>query len=74
MQFKATSSINPSLANFDQLPDNAYIRPKQCAQLLGISIATFWRLVSKGRLVTHRLTERTTTVRVADIRAFMAGK
>lgn len=74
MKFKETSSINSTLANFDQLPDNAYIRPKQCAQLLGISIATFWRLASKGRLVTHRLTERTTTVKVKDIRAFMAGK
>jgi len=58
----------------DQLPDSAHIRPKACAQLMGISIATFWRLVSSGKLKTHKLTDRTTTVRVGDLRAFIRQK
>lgn len=64
--------INPAVANFDQLPDNSYMRPNATAELLGISIATFWRLVKSGQLKTHKFTQRTTTVKVSDLRAFMA--
>ena len=73
MDIKTDLIINPTLANFDQLPDTAHIRPKPCAQLMGVSIATFWRLVSSGKLKTHKLTERTTTVKAGDLRAFMAA-
>ena len=66
--------LNPSVIQADHLPDTAHLRPQACALLLGVSIATFWRLVSSGKLKTHKLTERTTTVRVGDLRAFMAGK
>jgi len=66
-----TEIINPYLANFDQLPDSAMIRPKPTAQLLGVSIATFWRLVRSGKLKTHKLTERTTSVKAGDLRAFI---
>ena len=68
------NTINPALRDFDQLPDNAHLRPKICAQLLGVSIATFWRLSKAKRLRTHKLTERTTTVKVSDLRAFMTAK
>jgi predicted DNA-binding protein (UPF0251 family) len=74
MQSKTSFFINPSLAQADYLPDTAYLRPKICAQLMGVSIATFWRLVSSGKLKTHKLTERTTTVKVGDLRAFLAEK
>lgn len=67
-------SINQSLANLDLLPDSAHIRPKSCAQALDVSTSTFWRLVKQGRIRTHKLTERTTTVRVGDLRAFMNGE
>lgn len=66
--------LNPAVENFDQLPDKAHVRVNACAQLMGISIATFWRLVSSGKLKTHKLTERTTTVTAGDLRAFMAGE
>lgn len=74
MNIKPDVNINPSVAQADHLPDSAHIRPKACAQLMGISIATFWRLVSRGKLKTHKLTERTTTVKAGDLRAFMAGE
>lgn len=54
--------------------DELHIRPKQCALLLGVSIATFWRLVSSGKLKTVKLTERTTTVKASDLRAFISSK
>lgn len=67
-------SLSLTVSEADYLPDSAHIRPKACAQLMGISIASFWRIVSKGRLRTYKLTERTTTVKMGDLRAFMAGK
>lgn len=66
--------ISPSLRDFDHLPDSALIRPKPCAQLLGVSIATLWRLIKQGHIKTQKLTERTTTIKAGDLRAFMAGK
>lgn len=66
--------INPALRDFDHLPDSALIRPKPSAQLLGVSISTLWRLVKQGHIKTQKLTERTTTIRAGDLRAFMAGK
>lgn len=74
MQNQNSATLNPSLEHFDQLPDNAIIRPKPSAILLGVSIATFWRLVASGQIKTHRITERTTTVKVGDLRAFIANK
>lgn len=71
---KLSNHINPTVALADHLPDSAHLRPKACAQLMGVSIATFWRLVSSGKLKTHKLTERTTTVTAGDLRAFMACK
>lgn len=71
---KDLSKINPSLKHFDQMPDNAHIRPKVCAELMSISSATFWRLVASGQLKTHKLTERTTTVKVGDLRSYLAKK
>lgn len=65
--------INPSVSQADQLPDSAHLRPQVCAQLMGISISTFWRLVASGKLKTHKLTARTTSVTMKELRAFMAG-
>lgn len=69
-----TTSFNPILANFSHVSDDVLIRPKQTAQILGVSIATLWRLIKQGHIKTQKLTERTTTIRAGDLRAFMAGK
>ena len=66
--------ISPTLAQADSLPNSASMRPKDAAQLLGISIASFWRLRAKGILKTRKLTQRTTTVTLGDLRAFIASK
>jgi hypothetical protein len=67
-------NLNPVITQFDALPDSAHIRPQTAKILLGVSIATFWRLAKAQKFPLHRLTERTTTVKVGDLRAFMAGK
>ena len=48
-------------------------RPAAAAKLLGISISTFWRLVKAEKLVTKKITERTTVVSAKDLQAFIAS-
>ncbi|WP_019882337.1 MULTISPECIES: excisionase family DNA-binding protein [unclassified Methylophilus] len=74
MRIKTDLVSNPSILGFDRLSDDAYIRPKECAKLLGVSEGTFWRLVKDKKLPTHKFTSRTTSVRVGALRDFMAGK
>ncbi|NOT13980.1 MAG: helix-turn-helix domain-containing protein [Methylotenera sp.] len=71
MTIQSNKSINPIIANFAEMSDDSFIRPNDCAQLMRISIATFWRLVASGKLKTYKLTERTTTIRAGDLRAFI---
>lgn len=74
MTVQINKSINPIIANFAEMSDDSFIRPNDCAQLMRISIATFWRLVASGKLKTYKLTERTTTVRAGDLRAFIKAQ
>lgn len=67
-------NLNPVITQFDSLPDSAHIRPQTAKILLGVSIATFWRLAKAKKFPLHKLTERTTTVRAGDLRAFIAQK
>ncbi len=54
------------------LPDFAFIRPKQAASLLGISLATLYRLVWRGKLPKPRkITSRTVGWRLAELRQFL---
>lgn len=66
--------IPEAIKQFDDYPDGAFIRPQIARILIGVSIATFWRLSKSGQIKTHKLTERTTTVKVSDLRAFMAAQ
>lgn len=68
------TSLNPVMRDIDNYANSVHIRPLVAKQILGISIATFWRLVKSGELKTHKLTQRTTTVKVGDLRAFIAIK
>ncbi len=48
-----------------------HYRPNSAAKLLGISIASFWRLVKAKKLITKKLSERTTLVSAKDLQAFI---
>jgi excisionase family DNA binding protein len=48
-------------------------RPATAAKLLGISIATFWRLVKANKIPTKKLSERTTVVSAQDLQAFISA-
>lgn len=69
-----SQSIPDAVRLFDNYPDGAFIRPHVAKILLGVSIATFWRLARSGQIKTYKLTERTTTVKVSELRAFIAAK
>ena len=71
--FQATT-INSALQNFDLLPDSSQVRLPVVKQLLSVSGATVWRLVRAGHLKTYKLTERTTTWNVGELKQFLASK
>jgi excisionase family DNA binding protein len=48
-------------------PTLVYLRPKSAAEYLGISIATFWRLVAKGKIPTAKISSRTTVCKREDL-------
>ncbi|WP_152539477.1 helix-turn-helix transcriptional regulator [Methylomicrobium lacus] len=50
------------------------LRPNAAAQTLGVSIATFWRIVKRGDLRTVKITERSTGVLQADLEAYIAQR
>jgi predicted DNA-binding transcriptional regulator AlpA len=68
-------AIPEALANFDQLPNSAYIRLPVLKGLYGISSASCWRGVKNGSIPQPcKLTERTTAWNVGLVRAALAAK
>jgi predicted DNA-binding transcriptional regulator AlpA len=77
MQIKSekTQVIPEALANFDQLPNSAYIRLPVLKRLYGISAASCWRGVKNGTIPKpSKLSERCTAWNVGLIRAALAEK
>lgn len=70
----STQPIPDTLKNFDLLPNSAQIRIPIVKGMLGISSASVWRLVAAKKLVAYRLTARTTTFNVGELRAFIASQ
>jgi len=66
-------TLEPALANFDRMPDSAYVRLPVVAALNGIGPATVWRWVKLKRLpAPYKLGPNTTAWRVGDLRRSMA--
>ena len=74
-QPKFPKAIPDALANFDQLPDSAYIRLPVMIGLFGISSASIWRGVKNQSIPKPvKLTQRTTAWNVGLVRADLATK
>ena len=70
-----TQPINPALANFDVMPNSAYIRLPVIKALYGVSSATIWRGVKIGTIPKPiKLSERCTAWNVGLVRAALAAK
>lgn len=68
-------AIPQALANFDQLPDSAYIRLPVMKGLYGVSAASIWRGVKNATIPKPaKLSERCTAWNVGQIRAALAAK
>ena len=67
-----TSDVLPALKHFDQLPDSGFVRINVVKALLACSTATVWRLVKAKKLQTYKLTPRTTTFNVGELRQVLA--
>ena len=65
------NTINPVLAHADSMPNSAMVRLPVVKGLLGISSATVYRMVKAGKLKTYKLTERTTTFNMGEIRELL---
>jgi hypothetical protein len=67
-------SINPALRDFDLLPNSAQVRLPVTKGVLSVSSATVWRMVKAGKIKAYRITERTTTFNVGELRTLLAAK
>ena len=67
----AQQTINSALFHADSMPNSAMIRLPVVKGLLGVSSATVWRMVKAGKLRTYKLTERTTTFNMGEVRALL---
>jgi predicted DNA-binding transcriptional regulator AlpA len=68
-------TIPDALANFDELPDSAYIRLPVMTGLFGVSAASIWRGVKNQSIPKPvKLTERTTAWSVRLVRQALAEK
>lgn len=68
------TTINPALSNFSQLPNEAQVRLPVVKGILSVSGATVWRMVKSGKIKAYRITERTTTFNVGELRILLAAK
>ena len=68
------STINPALRDFDHLPNSQQVRLPVVKALLGVSSATVWRMIKAKQLKAHKLTKRTTTFNVGELRALLNSK
>ncbi len=75
LKSELTQAIPEALANFDQLPNSAYIRLNVLKRLYGISAASCWRGVKNGTIPSpKKISERCTAWNVGQIRANLALK
>jgi predicted DNA-binding transcriptional regulator AlpA len=75
LKSELTKVIPEALANFDAMPDSAYIRLPVMRGLYGVSSASIWRGVKSLTIPKPaKLTERTTAWSVRLIRADLAAK
>ena len=66
-------SVPDALANFDHLPDSAYVRLPVMKGLYGVSAASIWRGVKNKTIPTPvKLTQRTTAWNVRLVREALA--
>lgn len=72
MQSVSKNHNFPSFVEFDKFPDSAQVRLPVVTALFGVSPATVWRMVKAKKLRSYKLTARTTTFNVGEIRKVLS--
>ena len=67
-------AIPEAVKHFDQLSPECQVRLPAVKIMLGISSATVWRMVAAKKITAHRLTQRTTTFNVGELRNLLTAK
>ena len=67
-------AIPEQVKHFDQLSPECQVRLPVVKIMLGISSATVWRMVAAKKITAHRLTQRTTTFNVGELRKLLTAK
>jgi hypothetical protein len=49
------NNITFAVSNFDKLPDDAGLTPRDSATILGIGLSTFWAWAKAGRIQLRRI-------------------
>ena len=75
LKSELTQTIPEALAQFDILPDSAYIRLPVLKRLYGISAASCWRGVKNSTIPKPvKISARCTAWNVGQVRAALAAK
>ena len=75
LKSELSQRLPEALANFDQLPDSAYIRLPVMRGLYGVSSSSIWRGVKKLTIPSPvKLTGRTTAWNVGLVRTALTAK
>ncbi len=70
-----STSINPALRDFDELPDSAHVRLPVVKALYACSAASVWRGVKNAIIPKpHKLSPRTTCWNVGELKKALALK
>ena len=67
-------AIPEAVKHFDQLSPECQVRLPVVKIMLGISSATVWRMVAAKKITAHRLTQRTTSFNVGELRNLLTAK
>lgn len=74
MHTKSQATIPEAVKHFDQLSPECQVRLPVVKVLLGVSGATVYRMIKAKKLTSYKLTERTTTFNVGELRKLLSAK
>lgn len=74
LKSELSKAIPEAVKHFDQLSPECQVRLPVVKAMFAVSSATVWRMVKAKKLTAHKLTERTTTFNVGELRALLAAK
>jgi len=74
LKSELSKAIPEAVKHFDQLSPECQVRLPVVKAMFAVSSATVWRMVKAKKLTAHKLTERTTTYNVGELRALLAAK